>query len=266
MKKVYYILMLMAAIFMISCSEDDTPQLTGTVAPELYGYEGDTIKADGTGYTLNWSSVRFYTDNNTSSTSIGSYEMQGVNYNIQIDTVGGDFSSGANLGSVVGKYYYTFTYSDLETAATEQLGLTCENDSAIELQVRLQAVYASNADAGSVYSNSINLPVVLSATVVKTLPKIYVCDNYGFSDYYLYVWTNDGDVKDPWPGVHYSSIQTVDGVMYYVFELSKEYCDMPGMNIILNENGSKQLDLMQNYIISQDVYVTVGADGNFTYK
>lgn len=93
MKKLAYILLTLVATVMslTACSDDYTPILTSTIAPELYDYTGDTIKSGNSVYTLNWSPIRFYTDNQTSPTSIGSYELQGVNYNIQIDTLGGDF-------------------------------------------------------------------------------------------------------------------------------------------------------------------------------
>lgn len=267
MKKLAYILLTLVATVMslTACSDDYTPILTSTIAPELYDYTGDTIKSGNSVYTLNWSPIRFYTDNQTSPTSIGSYELQGVNYNIQIDTLGGDFSSAAVLGSVVGKCFYNFSYDDVETAVTEQLAIQrSATDSIVPVIIRLQAVYASNADAGAICSNAISLPFVLGAAQ-SSLPKIYIHDNAGYTDLYLYAWAGSGDVKDPWPGIHHTGMVSIDGIDYYQFDLSREYIN-ESINLIVNDNNGRQQDLMQNFVLTQNTYITLNADGTYTYK
>ena len=96
-------------------------------------------------------------------------------------------------------------------------------------------------------------------------PVVYVNSELDWNDYCLYVWKNAAPVSASWPGEHYTSTKTIDGEMWYVFELPKVYYTTTGTNWILNNNNSgSQVDLMQNFNYNKDVYVRVAANGSYT--
>ena len=96
-------------------------------------------------------------------------------------------------------------------------------------------------------------------------PVVYLHSELGWSDYCLYVWKNAAPVNAAWPGEHYTSTKTIDGELWYVFELPKIYYTTSGTNWILNNNNSgSQVDLMQNFSYDKDIYVRVAGDGSYT--
>lgn len=96
-------------------------------------------------------------------------------------------------------------------------------------------------------------------------PVVYLKSELDWNDYCLYVWKNAAPVSASWPGEHYTFTKTIDGELWYVFELPKVYNTTSGTNWILNNNNNgKQYDLMQNFSYSQDIYVQVAADGAYS--
>lgn len=96
-------------------------------------------------------------------------------------------------------------------------------------------------------------------------PVVYLHSELDWADYCLYVWKNAAPVSASWPGEHYTSTKTIDGELWYVFNLPKIYYTTSGTNWILNNNNNgKQYDLMQNFDYSQDIYIRVSANGNYT--
>lgn len=95
-------------------------------------------------------------------------------------------------------------------------------------------------------------------------PVVYLHSDLGWNDYYLYVWKNAAPVSASWPGEHYTSTKTIDGELWYAYELQKVYYTTNGTNWILNNNSGSQYDLMQGFAYSQDIYVRVSADGSYT--
>lgn len=249
-----------------SCSEDDTPRLTGTVAPVLSDLAVDTIahSAENDTYTFNWSMARFYLDNRIGTTSIGSFEDQGVNYNLQVDLLGGDFSAGVSLGQVVGNNYLNVKYSDITSALTEKLGLDKSSETT-NLIFRIVARYSS-ADSLCLISNTIQAiwKKAEAEPVVGKTPQFFICDNAGWGSMALYAWNETGNML-PWPGVTPSGTKVANGKTYYVFDMPSDYINRDGLNFIANNNGGgSQANLMQGYTFSSDVYVTVNADGTYT--
>lgn len=96
-------------------------------------------------------------------------------------------------------------------------------------------------------------------------PVVYVHSDLGWDDYCLYVWKNAAPVSASWPGEHYTSTKTINGEMWYVFELPKVYYTTSGTNwIINNNNNGRQYDLMQNFSYDKDIYIRIAADGAYT--
>ena len=96
-------------------------------------------------------------------------------------------------------------------------------------------------------------------------PVVYLHSELGWNDYCLYVWKNAAPVGAAWPGEHYTATKTIDGELWYVFEMPKVYYTTSGTYWILNNNnGGKQLDLMANFNFGQDTYIRVEADGAYT--
>ena len=96
-------------------------------------------------------------------------------------------------------------------------------------------------------------------------PVVYLHSEMGWGDYCLYVWKNAAPVNAAWPGEHYTSTKTIDGELWYVFELPKIYYTTSGTNWILNNNNNgSQVDLMQNFSYDKDIYVRVAGDGSYT--
>lgn len=254
----------LATLALAACSVDDTPQLTSTVAPVLSELTSDTIAEDKVDsmYTFNWTAARFYMDNNESSTSIGSFNDQGVNYDLQIDTLGGDFSSSVSVAQVVSKLFLNVTQKDVGKVLANSFGITPDIPS-VDVMFRIVARY-SGVNSLTLVSNTIESTWKAGPYIPTTPPKFYIHDNAGWGDMTLYAWNETGNMM-PWPGVHYSYTLPLNGIDYNVFDMPSDYVGRSGLNFIANNNnGGLQVDLLGNYTFSSDVYITVNGDGTYT--
>lgn len=96
-------------------------------------------------------------------------------------------------------------------------------------------------------------------------PVVYLHSELGWNDYCLYVWKNAAPVSASWPGEHYTSTKTIDGELWYTFELPEVYYTTSGTNwIINNNNNGNQYDLMQDFSYSKDIYIRVSNNGSYT--
>ena len=96
-------------------------------------------------------------------------------------------------------------------------------------------------------------------------PVVYLHSDLGWDDYCLYVWKDAAPVQATWPGEHYTSSTTIDGELWYTFEMPKKYYQTTGTNwIVNNNNGGKQHDLMQGFSYDEDIYIRVAADGTYS--
>ncbi|MBQ3911092.1 MAG: hypothetical protein II691_07280, partial [Muribaculaceae bacterium] len=96
-------------------------------------------------------------------------------------------------------------------------------------------------------------------------PVVYLHSDLGWNDYCLYLWKNAAPVSASWPGEHYTSTKTIDGELWYVFEMPKVYYTTSGTNwIVNNNNNGKQHDLMQDFGYSKDIFIRVAPDGSYT--
>lgn len=268
MKKILFnvTIMAVAAAGIAACSDDDSPVLRETIAPVLSDLAADTIAANETNdaYTFNWTQARFRLDSNVGTTSIGSFENQGINYDVQVDFAGGDFAARASVGQVVSGLYLTVSHDDVTKALKLSLALDDSEEKA-DLIFRVVAKYSS-VDSLELISN------VISCAWKKAPPKpvegptphFYICDNAGWGAMALYAWNETGNML-PWPGVTPSGFKELNGKTYYDFDMPSDYINRAGLNFIANNNGAgQQMDIMQNYTFSSDVYVTVNADGTYT--
>lgn len=290
MKNLKYTLWMLAALFCLaSCSDDDTPQLTQTVSPVLNTLPEDSIVTTTTSYTFTWSAPRFHMDGNQGTTGVGSFESQGINYDLQVDTVGGNFSGSVSVGQVVSKLYMNVKPADLQTLITTKLGINSDPGKK-NLQFRIVATYGSNSTC-STASNTVRATYILPKAEEEPSTgddlyeadfndgithQIYIQNNTGWNDLYIYAWNETGNMK-PWPGVHYSDKVTIAGTEWFVFNMPSDYQHRSGLNYIFNDNGGNQFDAMSNYTFGHDLFLTltsekkyvqhagpVLADGSFT--
>lgn len=280
MKKIYYLLcIIMAAGIFASCQKDDAPQLTKVVAPTMNALTSDTIYTNdryNSLYTFTWSAARFYVDNNESATSLGSYENGGINYDLQVDLLTGDFSSAVSVGQTVSNLYMNVTPADLRALVTKSFGV---EDEKVDLKFRVVATYGSNSSSSVVSENIVR--ATLGVVKGGEAPvednglyepdfndglmnhKIYVEDNSGWGDLSIYCWADGFTTPDGWPGVHYSSEVTIGGTKYKVFDMPEGYQHQKMNFIFNNNNGGKQFDAMQGFTFGHDLFLTI-TESSFT--
>ena len=119
------------------------------------------------------------------------------------------------------------------------------------------------SDISAIYDYIINGDPSVDPT--PSGPVMYIHSDLGWSDYALYVWANNGNVKDPWPGVQPSSTTTINDEVWMVFNMDEIYYTTANTNWIINNNGGgRQYDLMQDFSFTQDTYVRVSDSGSYT--
>ena len=165
------------------------------------------------------------------------------------------------------KTYYRFDLS--EDYYSRALNYIANNYAAVNGGTNRQLDLMSNYTIGE---NDIYLTISGSAGSYSyvvdddgtTPPVVYLHSELGWNDYCLYVWKNAAPVSASWPGEHYTATKTINGELWYVFNMPKVYYTTSGTNwIVNNNNNGKQYDLMQDFSYSQDIYVRVAADGAF---
>lgn len=279
MKKINILAMFIAVFAFCSCSDnDDTPQITSVVTPVLHDLSVSTIAPDNvnSAYTFNWEAPRFYVDGSVSPTGVGSFEHQGVNYDLQVDFAGGDFAAGASVGQVVKSTFLAVTYSELTSALKNQLGMADDAEMA-DLIFRIVATYSSSPDK-QLASNTIQATWVKAEEGEEPEPddgyepdfddglthKIYVQLNNGWTDLSLYAWNETGNMLG-WPGVHNSGQVNIGGIDWYVFDMPSDYQHRAGLNYIFNDNGQgNQFDAMSEFTFGHDLFITINEDNSYT--
>lgn len=85
---------------------------------------------------------------------------------------------------------------------------------------------------------------------------IYVADQSGWDDLYLYMWGDVNDLNGAWPGMHVTGTQVIKGVTYKYFDLGEGNCNK-GLteHLILNNGNGKQVDDVVVFALDRDVYV-----------
>ena len=95
---------------------------------------------------------------------------------------------------------------------------------------------------------------------VKTY-YVYVDEQNGWSHVYLYAWW--GDAKDEcivgWPGTELTATKNIDGVVYLVYAIPAEH-NGKTLQFIVNNGEDKQTPNSEQYLINNDVFLTVEAE------
>lgn len=253
-----------------SCSPDDMPQLKRLVAPVLNDLPG-AIDGNSTVYTFTWDAARFYMDDDTHATGIGSYEYQGIQYVLQGDLQGNEFANPVAFGTSISKNYFSIDYENMAQIMIKNFGMVRKPDetSTANMEFRLVATYGSN-ESTSVLSNVIQVPFTLTVTPPVTGPKgkIYICDLAGWGAMALYAYPEGGSIPS-WPGLQPTGTVTKGRKTYYEFTPSDDYYGTPLNYIANNNNNGKQVDIMQSFTLGEeDVYLTVFINeaGGFAYE
>lgn len=255
MKKIYYFIMMMiTAAGIASCSDDDTPSLTSTVAPVLYEPEIEAFDESTPSVTFNWSNPRFYMDHETHATSVGSYEASGIKYNLQADIAGNNFANAVELGSIISKTFLTVTYKSLVNRLTgSEFGIEVDEDMEVPMNFRVVAQYGT-VDSLSVVSNTITKSVMLHPVPVEPdgyVPYLDRADEISFffeteeeTDYFVWAWDDRADgsifVNNGWPGDVMKLVGiAANGHRVYKFEFTK-VTDIP-TNFIVSKAGDVKI-------------------------
>ncbi|MDE5843320.1 MAG: starch-binding protein [Muribaculaceae bacterium] len=106
------------------------------------------------------------------------------------------------------------------------------------------------------------VPFDPSAVVTHDGYTVYVYDETGWDELYLYMWGTVNDLNGAWPGMPVTGTQTINGVTYKYFDLGAANCDA-GLeeHIILNNGNGKQVDDVVVFTLDRDVYVQLKASG-----
>lgn len=85
---------------------------------------------------------------------------------------------------------------------------------------------------------------------------VYVADNSGWDELYLYMWGDVNDLNGAWPGMAPTGEQTINGVKYKYFDLGASNCNA-GLteHVILNNGNGKQVDDVVVFALDRDVYI-----------
>lgn len=95
-----------------------------------------------------------------------------------------------------------------------------------------------------------------SAVVSHDGYTVFVVNNSGWDELYLYMWGTVNDLNGAWPGMAPTGTQVINGVTYTYFDLGAANCDA-GLeeHVILNNGNGKQIDDVVVFNLDRDVYV-----------
>ena len=100
-----------------------------------------------------------------------------------------------------------------------------------------------------------------SSVVTHDGYAIFVVNNSGWEDLYLYMWGTVNDLNGGWPGMAPTGTQTINGVVYTYFDLGAANCNA-GLeeHVILNNGNGKQIDDVVVFGLDRDVYVELSSN------
>ena len=86
---------------------------------------------------------------------------------------------------------------------------------------------------------------------------LFVADNSGWDELWLYMWGSVNDLNGAWPGMKPTGTQTINGVTYTYFDFGAANCDKDyEQHLILNNGGNgKQVDDVVVFGLDRDVYI-----------
>ena len=255
---------MMVAVFSLSsCKDDDTPTLTSSVAPNLYGLDVDVIDGTSSVVTFNWSDARFRMDGEERGTSIGSYEFQGIKYTLQGDLAANDFENPVVFGEVIGKNYLAINYETIAEIMTKNFGMVRDDEKHdASLKFRLVAQYGSTENL-SLVSNVVDAAFTLTEQPPyegeKTKLFISVATDDWSPSTLVYAWGDspDTDLFGGWGGykLEGNTVSGPDGNQYYEVPLNDSFYKQTVHLIIHDEVNDGP-----NRVEGQDVLVVTFAD------
>ena len=100
-----------------------------------------------------------------------------------------------------------------------------------------------------------------SAVVSHDGYAVFVVNNSGWDELYLYMWGTVNDLNGGWPGMAPTGTQVINGVTYIYFDLGAANCDA-GLeeHVILNNGNGKQIDDVVVFGLDRDVYVELSSN------
>lgn len=93
-----------------------------------------------------------------------------------------------------------------------------------------------------------------SASVTHDGFAVFVYDQSGWSDLYLYMWGDTNDLNGAWPGMSPTGTQTINGVTYKYFDLGEANIGQ-NEHVILNDGDATQIDDVVVFACDRDVYI-----------
>lgn len=88
---------------------------------------------------------------------------------------------------------------------------------------------------------------------------VYVKNETGWDNLYLYQWGDVNDLNGAWPGTQATGTQTINGVEYTYFDMGEANTGLNQNLIFNNGNGTQLADF--KYTIDHDVYLDITTSG-----
>lgn len=100
-----------------------------------------------------------------------------------------------------------------------------------------------------------------SSVVTHDGYTVFVVNNSGWEELYLYMWGTVSDLNGAWPGMAPTGTQTINGVSYTYFDLGASNCNA-GLeeHVILNNGNGTQIDDVVVFGLDRDVYIELSAN------
>jgi hypothetical protein len=154
-------LLLVSSLWFVNCKKEETKlYYNGGTAPQLTSVEGAEVNyanADQTSLTLNWTNPDYIFTTGVSSLD--------VTYNIQIDTVGSDFTNPSMKVITISKdLTYSFTASQLNDIMQNDLSLV----PAMQHMLEIRVISSVGNNSAQLISNSVQF----AATPYVIPPKV----------------------------------------------------------------------------------------------
>lgn len=189
-----------------------------------------------------------YVDNQTSWNSLYLYQWGAVN------DLNGAWPGATPTGIEV-KDGITYTYFDMGDANSGLAqNLIFNNGEGTQLKDFAYTIdhdlYLRITDAGVEEINA--APVHDGFTV-------FVKNETGWDNLYLYQWGDVNDLNGAWPGAEPTGTQTINGVEYTYFDMGDANTGLKQNLIFNNGNGTQLKDF--SYTIDHDVYLDITASG-----
>lgn len=274
MKKIFlYITALVSVFCLASCSDDDTPRLSGAESGELT-LDAGSIDGNNAKYTFTWTNARFFIDGDMQKqVSLVGYEKNGVDYHLLGVQTGRDWTEAVDFGSVVSANHLTLDYENIAKVMQSNFGMvrSADEEQASSIDFMLEAKY-SNPDTCKVQSAIITVPFILTVTppFEGEKAKLFISlDTDWPGSPYIYAWASgvsDTDLFGGWGGYAIAGATVVgpDGNQYFEIPLNDNFYG-PQVNLIIHsdvDDGPNRVEGQSPLAISfadetEDVYLRI---------